>query len=235
MSFLFDLPFISSIFFILAGILIGHLLWFHDRSADSEKMSGLESRYFKARGSARQRKREFVKLQKNSNSQESNLAQLNEQLATLRNKNASLESAALEGGDEIKRLSREKEILGKKFLEEESRSESLVAQLQEALQQKTTIEKDAEGRQTTYVQLQKSHQELETEIERLRASMDNHARTIASDRDEIGQLKTSLTEREEQMQSALAEREEQMQTALADAIGPGSASQPAADTRFRNC
>ena len=70
MSTLLELPFISSIFFILAGILIGHLLWFHDRSADSQKMTGLESRYFKARGSARQRKREFVKLQKNAAGQE---------------------------------------------------------------------------------------------------------------------------------------------------------------------
>lgn len=202
MSFLFDLPFISSIFFILAGILIGHLLWFHDRSVDSQKMTGLESRYFKARGSARQRKREFVNLKKSAAKQESALADTQTQLLILRNKNSDLESAALEAGDEIKRLRREQESVVKKFADEESRSESLVAQLQEVLQQKTVLEKDAQSRQSTHAQLQASHQELEAEIQRLRASMDNHAQTIASDRSEISDLRSELGKRDEQVQFA---------------------------------
>lgn len=48
--------FTSLILFLLAGILIGHLLWYRDPAADKEKADHLETRYLQARTAAKQRK-----------------------------------------------------------------------------------------------------------------------------------------------------------------------------------
>ncbi|MGB7324615.1 MAG: hypothetical protein WBD31_07075 [Rubripirellula sp.] len=184
MTALFNLPFVSAVFFVLAGVLIGHLLWFRDRTGDNAKINGLENRYIKARGSAKLRKREFVKLRKDNETVDSELQDLRDQYASLQKQNEEHRSAALQAGDKLARLRGERDLSDEKFASELKRSEAMVSQLQEALKLKTSAEHDLEERTTSFTEMQASHRELEVEIESLRTRLD------ASEKSSSGYLQT---------------------------------------------
>ena len=183
---LFGIPLSSILLFTLAGILIGHLLWYHDRSGDTEKMNGLENRYFKARGSARQRKREFLKLQKNSESNQTDLEGLREEHAAALQRQAELEQSLAE----LKQLRLAKQQTDDTLAAEQKRSESLVAQLQEVLQAKTAAEQDLAAQGETVAELQATRQEMESEIQQLRSGLSSQAESAQNVLKTIDDLQT---------------------------------------------
>lgn len=188
MTALFDLPFVSTLFFILAGILIGHLLWFQDRSSESEQINGLESRYYRARGSAMQRKRKFVKLQKNIQSHQTDLHQTRAECEELRRQQRDLEATANLAKKELTEMKEQQDATTQSLSAEKRRCESVVSQLQEALQSKTTVEQERKVQGHKLAQLQTSNQELEAEIQRLRAGLDTQTQTDSSRKNEIDRL-----------------------------------------------
>jgi chromosome segregation ATPase len=200
---LFGVSLSSTVLFVLAGILIGHLLWYRDSSAEAEKMTGLENRYFKARGSVRQRKREFTKLQKDSDIQHTDLEQIRQQQAALLKQKSDIEQEHRDARAEVQRLAGEKQELDALLTAEQARSESVVAQLQEVLQARSSSEHELETRSDSFEQLQASHQQtivtLETEVDQLRASASQQAETLSqTQQDLVGRCQDLDTIRSEQ-------------------------------------
>lgn len=76
---LVGLPLTSTILFILAGILIGHALWCHDRSGDKARVDQPERRYIQARSVARQRRRILGEVVQARDRQLSELGSLRQQ------------------------------------------------------------------------------------------------------------------------------------------------------------
>lgn len=155
---LFGLPLSSTALFLLAGILIGHLLWYRDRSADSQQMNGLEDRYAKARGSARQRKNDAQRLQKLSDSQADELASLQQHYETLQGKTARLEQTHESTVVELNQLKRKHEKASANLNAEKKRAESVIAQMQEVLESKTALELETQDRREAVHELSKQKQ-----------------------------------------------------------------------------
>ena len=65
---LLGMPISSAVLFLLAGMLLGHLLWYRDRGKNSGNDPELETRYLKIRGSLKQRKTQIKELQKQNDS-----------------------------------------------------------------------------------------------------------------------------------------------------------------------
>ncbi len=227
MTALLDLPFISALFFALAGLLTGHLLWFRDRTSDNQKINGLENRYIKARGTAKIRKREVVKLQRVSDTVESQLLELRERYEELEHQNDEHQSAALRAGDELARLRGERDLADEKFAGELKRSETVVSQLQEALKLKTSAEHDLEERTSSFTQLQSSHRELEVEIENLRVRLDasekassNYLQTIDTLKRQVGEHGQTIVQNEQtrsRLDSEVTRLREQLELVTAQA------------------
>jgi chromosome segregation ATPase len=149
---------------VLAGVLIGHLLWYRDRSADNERLRFLETRYFQARGAARQRKQAFLKLQQACQSQHRELQRIGEQQAILaadRQQAAELHAA------------------------ESRRSEHLVAQLRDVLQAKLALEGERSDQAEAIAGLQHQHGELEAQNESLHAKLAALTQAAASSQETI--------------------------------------------------
>lgn len=189
---LFGVSLQSTILFVLAGILIGHLLWYHDRSSDDEKLNGLENRYAKARGSVRKRKQEFATLQRDAEVQNSDLEQIREQQAALLKQKSDIEEEYRNVSKEAERLRGEKQELTAALTAEQSRSETVIGQLQEVLRTKSESEEQVLTHSDSVAQLQSSHQQLESQLEQ-------NAETISS----LNQSKVDLESQVVQLNQAL--------------------------------
>ncbi|MFG0267904.1 MAG: hypothetical protein ACF8AM_22535 [Rhodopirellula sp. JB055] len=77
------IPFLSAFMFVMGGILVGHLLWYRDRSRDVNAIKDAEKKYAKAKAAARSRKHHFLGLQTDISSLQTSRDELqaeNEQL-----------------------------------------------------------------------------------------------------------------------------------------------------------
>ena len=136
----FGVPVTSMVMLLLAGILIGHCIWYQDRSRDSEKIAWLEKRYFQSRKVAQHRKHYQNELRRMRDEQqfqlgslrkdhEATLVQLETSQRTVNSIHEQLELVRGEQRETIQQLA-----------DERHRNEMLVAQLQEFLQAKTRLE-----------------------------------------------------------------------------------------------
>jgi chromosome segregation ATPase len=219
MTHLFDLPFISAGFFILAGILIGHLLWYRDRSVDADKINGLESRYFKARGSARQRKREVLKIRKMTASQATDLGRTLEEYDQLLAQKNSLEESHRKTSVELTRLQRDKQQSDELLAAEQKRNTTVVAQLQEVLQSKATTDRELSAKSTAVAQLEtelqaaqagleanvQANQQLQTTIAELTQSQEAKDAAINAAHLQVADLNQTLQAKEASMSASSAE------------------------------
>ena len=73
MSFLVGLPFVSILLFVLAGFLLGHLVWHKDRSGDVKRIQELEEKYAAANGAAETHKQEALETVRLLESKQSQL------------------------------------------------------------------------------------------------------------------------------------------------------------------
>ena len=85
---LLGMPLSSAALFLLAGTLLGHLLWYRDRGKSSPTDPDLETRYLKVRSSLKQRKTQVKELQKQNASLDEDLTILRQAHSTLRSKNS---------------------------------------------------------------------------------------------------------------------------------------------------
>ena len=145
---LFDHSLLSIALFVFAGILIGHLLWYRDRSADEARIGDLETRYIKARSVARQRRQQ--------------------RLAAVR-RVAELEQLAEHSRNHTAELERREQSLAEAVASENRRSESLKAQLREVLQAKTEQERLTSDQARSHEELQHAYARMETELAALQA------------------------------------------------------------------
>ncbi len=111
MPVLFGLPVVSILLFIFAGVLIGHLIWYHDLGTDDGKILELEEKYAKASGSAKTNKHEFLQLKQDLDRQGSDLVQIRLSNEELEQKYKKAQGAAEQAGAELERLRREHEAV----------------------------------------------------------------------------------------------------------------------------
>ena len=83
---LLGMPLSSAALFLLAGTLLGHLLWYRDRGKSSPTDPDLETRYLKVRSSLKQRKTQVKELQKQNASLDEDITILRQAHSTLRSK-----------------------------------------------------------------------------------------------------------------------------------------------------
>lgn len=184
---LIGLPLTSMILFILAGLLIGHALWYRDRSADFEKIDWLERRYRQARKVARLRRQEQHHLRKMRDDQlyeagtsrqryEANLLELK-----------SLERARDSVTEELERLRAQHHEVSEQVGREQRRNDMLVDQLQEVLKTNASLEQQQHQQSERFRQLvaavKREAPELTPRIELLiKADQSAHAGSTPPDR-----------------------------------------------------
>ncbi len=186
MTVFMGLPIISIALFLVAGIAIGYLVWYRDRTDDDIRILDLEERYAAANGAAETHRQEFVEAKKALTIQGSDLEQL-------RAMKLDVEEAT--------------ELLRAKLDAETSRNESLALQLEEAVagcrssedlqsrNQKVIREAGDElGRQTAIMEKQAD------EIEELKRQLE-----IVSDESHAEKLLAQLREENSALQSRIDE------------------------------
>tara|TARA_R110002049_G_scaffold4601_5_gene32296 strand:+ start:420879 stop:422855 length:1977 start_codon:yes stop_codon:yes gene_type:complete len=192
------LPLVSILMFILAGVLIGHLLWYHDRKADQRRISKLEDRYQLVRGTAVRRKQEFARLQSEVSSHQHLLDQTRAETndALLRQQQA--DEQARVAKQQLLQMQHEQRELSERLDEETRRSESVVAQLKEALQAKTKAEQCLAESAQSNASTEEIADTYRARIEELQqqniALSEEHAQEIQSIRAEVNQTHDEVIE-----------------------------------------
>jgi len=140
MTDLFGLPAFSIVLFVCIGLLIGHLLWYRDTSADRKKLRESEDRYVKTRGAIRQRKQQFAQLQTLLTAKEAEIASKESEQQQLVDRNRQLLATIEEFRVVSADFEKDREATAVKHSEERKRSELLKNQLQEVLRKNTELE-----------------------------------------------------------------------------------------------
>lgn len=183
----FGISFSSSLLFILAGILIGHLLWFQDRSGTEQHLDRLQRRYFKARGGVGRRKREFVRLRKTSAVQLDDLQNIRAQQAALLKQKSELERDYRDALDEVDGMRAANHDLNQRLAAETARAESVIAQLKEVLQSRADGAQVRRARQGGSEPLPAGQPQRVRELELREAALDQQAQALAATRQELAQ------------------------------------------------
>jgi len=236
MTTMIGLPLLSISLFVLAGILIGHLLWYHDRKHDLRRISQLEDRYQRVRSTAVQRKQEFVRLQAELKTHQDTIGQARTETEMALEQLQEAESRGHAVKLQLRQFDQERQTLLEQQQAESRRSESLALQLQEAIQAKaeletrlsefqqanTSAEEAAESYRARIEQLQQlqqhSTEQNEQELEKLRRAISEQATAAAQTaRDKertILRLKQELEFQEKQFSSETGKVVQQLQDQL---------------------
>ena len=166
------MPLSSAALFLLAGTLLGHLLWYRDRGKNSANDPDLETRYLKVRSSLKQRKTQVKELQKQNESNTEDLTNLRQAHSTLRAKNKRLEQISQSSQEEINqfRISlNEAEIqLG----DEEKRNQTVIDQLQELIEKNATLTAGNQAHQESFEKLDQQYRQCVSELETAQYELD---------------------------------------------------------------
>lgn len=139
----FGVPVTSMVMLLLAGILIGHCIWYQDRSRDSEKIAWLEKRYFQSRKVSQSRKHYQHELRRMRDEQQFQLSSLRKDHEATLVQLETLQRTAKSIIGQLEMVRGEQRETIKQLADERHRNEMLVAQLQEVLQAKTRLENRA--------------------------------------------------------------------------------------------
>jgi chromosome segregation ATPase len=154
---LLGLPFTSIVLFILAGIVLGHALWYQDRSSDIEKINWLEKRYFQARTIAQRRKLELRTLFIAKDQQQRELGTLRQRYEANRVQFNALERSSRADSQELHELRQAQQELTQQLSSELRRSDMLVNQLQEVLKGRAGLESQLRQQTEAIARLTDSH------------------------------------------------------------------------------
>ncbi len=211
---LFGLPLSSIVLFVLAGVLIGHLLWYQDRAIQREKLEGLENRYFKARGAARQRKSRYLQLQRLTQAQRSDVDQLQKEHDELLAAHTESENQLAEKNRELARLGSENKKNAESLAAETRRSESMVQQLREVLETNHQLEQKDQLQASEIVALKQEVDRFRQQLEQSQAELDVQVQVVREHQDTIAQLREESATALEQLRSASQSELNQMSETL---------------------
>ncbi len=192
--------FISVFMLFMGGILIGHLLWYRDRSSDLRAIKDAETKYNRARTAARNRKRKFVLLSRDAKLFEQTSHECREEADSLRQSLSTQQQRA----DEL-----EKEL--GKLHAEQSRYELAC---RDAQQERDAALGQVENVAGEVARLQDSLQAAEANLQEALTKADEHASDTASARSELSlarQRGDELATANEQYQSDVSELQSQLE------------------------
>ena len=204
MTDLLGLPLSSLLLFLIAGILIGYLFWYPDRALQRTKMEELESRYWKARGAARQRKSRYRQLHRISQAQQADLDDLRNEYETLWVKHVDADNSLAKTRRELASLRSEKQPLDDALVAEQHRSETVVGQLREVLESKTELEQRERQHSAEILQLKQLVVTLQQSSEQSQAELDFQVEVVREHRDTIDHLRQNPTAATEPVHGELA-------------------------------
>ncbi|MEM1068487.1 MAG: hypothetical protein AAGI63_06300, partial [Planctomycetota bacterium] len=207
---LFGLPLTSILLFVLAGLLVGYLLWFPDRSRQKEKLEGLESRYWKARGTARERKTRFLDLRRDKESLGREFDRLKTDHDALQAKHSDTDHRLAECRRELIALRGEKETQDASLDAERRRNDSLVAQMQETLELRASAEREQQEQVALIADLNRQIETLNRDLEQTQQELHQKTESVEEREQSIDELQTesaaALEELRTELQSNLDEK-----------------------------
>ena len=193
---LFGVPVPSVALFLLAGLLLGHLLWYRDRGGRSAENVDLENRYVKARGSVKQRRNEIKELKKQNETLTEELANLEQNHLTLRSKNKRLEQVSEHSQEELNQFRRSLNESEVQLASEEKRSVTVIGQLQELLATNAELEAENKSHQDGIEQLDQQYRQCVTELESAQCERDTLQSRLRDHKSELDHKQRSLDDLE---------------------------------------
>lgn len=185
--------FISVFLLFMGGILIGHLLWYRDRSGDLQAVKEAETKYNRAKTAARNRKRKFILLSRDAKSHELKSTEYRKEADSLRK----TLTAQADRADSL-------QVELGKLHAEQSRYELAS---QNAEQQRDAAEQRVQEAATECSRLQTSLQETESQLAQASATTQEHVAAAATANAELDQQRErgdELAARNETLQSEVA-------------------------------
>lgn len=169
---LLGMPLSSAALFLLAGTLLGHLLWYRDRGKNHTSDPELETRYLKVRSCLKQRKSQLKELQQHHDLIDEDLTNLRQAHSTLRAKNKRLEQISLNSQEEINQFRHSLNEAEIQLGNEEKRNETIIAQLQELIEQNALLTAGNQTHQESYAKLDQQYRQCESKLESAQDELD---------------------------------------------------------------
>ena len=169
---LLGMPLSSAALFLLAGTLLGHLLWYRDRGKNSASDPDIETRYLKVRSSLKQRKTQFKELQRQNESIDEDLTNLRQAHSTLRAKNKRLEQISQSSQEEINQFRHSLNEAEIQLGDEEKRNQTVIDQLQELIEKNATLTTGNQAHQKSFNQLDQQYRQCVSELETAQYELD---------------------------------------------------------------
>ena len=169
---LLGMPLSSAALFLLAGTLLGHLLWYRDRGKNSTNDPELETRYLKIRSSLKKRKSQLKELQKHNDSIDEDLTNLRQAHSTLRAKNKRLEQISLSSQEEINQFRHSLNEAEIQLGNEEKRNQTVIVQLQELIEKNATLTTGNQAHQKSYEKLDQQYRQCVSNLETAQDELD---------------------------------------------------------------
>lgn len=213
------LPLLSLLLFLIAGILIGYLFWYPDRAGQRTKLAELESRYWKARTAARQRKSRYRDLHRLSQAQQVDINHLRLEYESLWVKHVDADNRLAKTKRELAMLRNEKQPLDDALVAEQKRSENVVRQLQELLKSNAELEKREQRQATEISQLKHLILAFQKSSEQSQTELDLQVEVVREHREKIDRLQQNSTVRlEADPNKQDADRQLELQNKLHDTV-----------------
>ena len=215
------MPLSSAALFLLAGLLLGHLLWYRERSKKSSDEPELESRYIKLRSSLKQRKVQLRELQKQHESVSEDLTILQKAHSTLRSKSKRLEQLSRSSQDELNELRHALNDTEIKLANEEKRNQTVIGQLQELIETNTNLVSENKNHKHGFQLLEKQYQECLADLEATHveiAKLQQRADETETESKQQQQLIRNMEQRNIVQGGTLKETEEALQRTQQDLV-----------------
>lgn len=215
------MPLSSAALFLLAGMLLGHLLWYRDRGKNSRSDSELETRYLKVRSSLKQRKMQLKELQKESASINEDLTNLRQAHSTLRSKNKRLEQISQSSKDEINQFRHSLNEAEIQLGNEEKRNQTIIDQLQEMIEKNATLTTENQLHQTNFDQLDQQYRHSVSQLEALECELELCRTLTQTQQTEIDQYQSTIATLEQRIETtdqALVDANDSLQKTQQDLV-----------------
>lgn len=194
---LLGMPVSSAALFLLAGLLLGHLLWYRERGKKTDGDPDLESRYIKARSSLKQRKGQLRELQKKHDSTSEDLTILQQAHSTLRSKNKRLEQISKSSQDELNQFRHSLNDAEIQLANEEKRNQTVIDQLQDLIENNATLANENKAQQEGFEQRDKQYRQCVAELEQAHSEIDTLRSQLGTHQSELDDQQKSIKELEQ--------------------------------------
>lgn len=198
---LLGMPLSSAALFLLAGTLLGHLLWYRDRGKNSANDPDLETRYLKVRSSLKQRKTQVKELQKQNDSIDEDLTNLRQAHSTLRAKNKRLEQISQSSQEEINQFRHSLNEAEIQLGDEEKRNQTVIDQLQELIEKNATLTTGNQAHQKSFEQLDQQYRQCVSELETAQYELDTSLAQTRIQQADQAQQQTTIRDLEHRIES----------------------------------